>query len=62
MFKDYLILLRIPQWIKNTFLFVPLLFSLNLFELSFLGKTIAGFFIFCLTSSIVYIINDINDI
>ena len=62
MLKNYLKLIRIPQWIKNTFLFVPLLFSLNLFEVSFLGKTIAGFFIFCFTSSIVYIINDINDL
>jgi 4-hydroxybenzoate polyprenyltransferase len=62
MLKDYLRLIRIPQWIKNTFLFVPLLFSLNLFEFSFLGKTIAGFFIFCFTSSIVYIVNDINDV
>jgi 4-hydroxybenzoate polyprenyltransferase len=62
MLKDYIKLIRIPQWIKNTFLFVPLLFSLNLFEFSFLGKTIAGFFIFCFTSSIVYVINDITDI
>jgi len=62
MIKDYLRLIRVPQWIKNTFIFVPLLFSLNLFEFSFLSKTIAGFFIFCLTSSIVYVINDISDI
>ena len=57
MLKDYIRLVRMPQWIKNTFLFVPLLFSLN-----FLEKTIAGFLIFCLTSSIVYIVNDISDI
>lgn len=62
MLKNYLRLIRIPQWIKNTFLFVPLLFSLNLFEFNFLIKTFAGFFIFCFTSSIVYIINDMNDI
>jgi 4-hydroxybenzoate polyprenyltransferase len=62
MLKKYITLLRVPQWIKNTIIFVPLLFSHNLFELHFLNKTIVGFFIFCLTSSIVYIINDINDI
>ena len=62
MLKDYIRLIRVPQWIKNTFLFVPLLFSLNLFEIDFLEKTIAGFLIFCLTSGIVYIVNDISDI
>lgn len=62
MLKDYIRLVRVPQWIKNTFIFVPLLFSLNLFEIDFLEKTIAGFIIFCLTSSIVYIVNDISDI
>ena len=62
MFKNYFFLFRIPQWIKNSFVFVPLLFSINLFNPDFLITTIAAFIVFCLTSSAIYIINDINDI
>jgi 4-hydroxybenzoate polyprenyltransferase len=62
MFKNYFTLLRIPQWVKNFFVFVPLLFSLNLFKSNYFIKTFEGFFIFCLASSIIYIINDIGDI
>lgn len=47
---------------KNSFVFVPLLFSLNLFHTDLLLTTFAAFGLFCLTSSIIYIINDINDI
>ncbi|MGE5805619.1 MAG: decaprenyl-phosphate phosphoribosyltransferase [Ignavibacteria bacterium] len=62
MVKQYLILFRIPQWIKNLFVFVPLIFSQNLFKEDYFLKTLHGFLLFCLTSSIVYIINDIIDI
>ncbi|HVO73535.1 MAG TPA: decaprenyl-phosphate phosphoribosyltransferase [Ignavibacteriaceae bacterium] len=62
MLKQYLILFRIPQWIKNLFVFVPLIFSQNLFNSHYLLKTLHGFLLFCLTSSVVYIINDIIDI
>src|SRR3970282_736925 len=62
MIKYYFTLFRIPQWIKNSFVFVPLIFSLNLFDASLLLTTFAAFAVFCLTSSIIYIINDISDI
>jgi 4-hydroxybenzoate polyprenyltransferase len=61
MFIQVLKLIRVPQWIKNFFVFVPLVFSLNLFRLDYVLSTLLGFIIFCLTSSIVYIINDIID-
>jgi len=61
MLKNYLKLLRIPQWIKNFFVFVPLVFSRQLFNLHGLVEVLHGFILFCLTSSIVYIINDIID-
>lgn len=61
-FKDYFLLLRIPQWIKNLFVFVPLLFARELFNEELFSRVLLGFFAFCLTSSIVYIINDIFDI
>lgn len=62
MIKNYFHLLRVPQWIKNLFVFVPLLFSLHFFEADYFVQTLKGFFIFCLASSFIYIINDIIDI
>ena len=62
MIKKYLELLRIPQWIKNLFVFVPLLFSLHLFDKEYLFTTLFAFFLFSLASSFVYIVNDIIDI
>lgn len=62
MFIQVLKLIRIPQWIKNLFVFVPLVFSLNLFRSDYLLTSLLGFAAFCLTSSIIYIINDIADV
>ncbi len=39
-----------------------LIFSQNLFKEDYFLKTLHGFLLFCLTSSVVYIINDIIDI
>ncbi len=61
MFTQVLKLIRVPQWIKNLFVFVPLVFSLNLFHREYFLSSLLGFIIFCLTSSIVYIVNDIID-
>jgi len=62
MIKNYFKLLRIPQWIKNFFVLVPLIFSKQLFNVSSFKDASLGFFLFCLVASIVYIINDIIDI
>ena len=62
MLKEYFLLLRIPQWIKNLFVFVPLLFSMNLFDGAYFLTVFKGFIVFCLSSSLIYIINDIIDI
>ena len=62
MIKNYFKLLRIPQWIKNFFVFIPLVFSHHLFEKDFFLVALSGFVLFCLTSSLVYIINDIIDL
>ncbi|GAB4300829.1 MAG: decaprenyl-phosphate phosphoribosyltransferase [Ignavibacteriaceae bacterium] len=61
MIAEYLKLFRVNQWIKNSFVFVPLVFSQNLFNKTLFFPTLYGFIIFCLTSSVVYIINDIID-
>ncbi len=58
----YLKLLRVEQWIKNLFVFVPLFFSGNITNLDLLGKSIFAFVIFSLIASAVYIVNDYSDI
>ncbi len=55
-------LIRPKQWIKNFFVFAPLLFSRHIFQPEFLIPSLAAFFIFSLASSAVYIINDIMDV
>ncbi len=55
-------LARPKQWVKNFFVFAPLLFSRHVFDLHFLIASIEAFFIFSLASSSVYIINDILDV
>lgn len=62
MIKDYLKLIRVPQWIKNFFVFVPLLFSLHLFDKDYLILSLKAFIVFSLASSFVYVVNDIIDI
>lgn len=54
--------MRLKQWLKNGFIFVPLLFDVKLDQLSPLLNTVAGFFLFSLVSSTVYLINDLADI
>ncbi len=59
---NYIKLVRVPQWIKNFFVFVPLLFSRHIFDKDFILNASIAFLIFCLVTSIVYIFNDIVDI
>lgn len=62
--KALLQTMRPRQWMKNTVLFAALVFDRQLSpsNLPAVARTIAGFFIFCLLSGIVYIINDLVDI
>lgn len=60
--KKYFKLLRVEQWVKNLFVFVPLFFSGNITNLDLLNKSIFAFIIFSLAASVVYILNDYNDI
>ena len=54
--------LRPQQWIKNLFIFAPLIFSQNILNLSLLLKTSAAFGLFCMISGSCYILNDLQDI
>jgi decaprenyl-phosphate phosphoribosyltransferase len=60
--KKYVKLLRMEQWVKNLFVFVPLFFSGNIKNPDLLTKSIFAFIIFSLAASVVYILNDYNDI
>jgi 4-hydroxybenzoate polyprenyltransferase len=62
MMIKYLQLVRVHQWIKNVFVFVPLLFSLHLFDRDYFITTLLAFFVFCIASSAIYVINDLVDI
>lgn len=55
-------LLRIKSWVKNFFVFVPLIFSKQLLFKSEFITVLIGFLIFSLASSVIYIFNDIKDI
>ncbi len=54
-------LIRPKQWLKNVFVFAPLVFSRGLFTGSFLNALLA-FVAFSLTASAVYIVNDMADV
>ncbi|HAA90631.1 MAG: Prenyltransferase UbiA [Thermoanaerobacterales bacterium 50_218] len=58
---DYWKLLRPKQWVKNVFIFAPLIYSRNFFNPSLLGLAFAAFIFFSLLSSGVYVFNDICD-
>jgi len=57
----YLKLLRVQQWYKNLVIFIPLIFSRNLFNLNLFLIELLGFLALCLMSSCNYIINDVLD-
>lgn len=60
--RDLLRLLRPRQWIKNLAIFAAITFNGELFTLSVVEAVIAGFFVFCMMSSAIYVINDLFDI
>lgn len=55
-------LVRPKQWVKNLFVFAPILFAGKLMDFPMLYINILAFFAFCFISSSVYILNDIYDV
>ena len=53
--------MRPKQWVKNVFVFAPLVFDEKLLNPNYLARTVAGFILLCLISGTVYIINDLVD-
>ena len=62
MIKAILKIMRPRQWVKNVIVFFALVFDKQLFQLEPALRTLAGFALFSLISSAVYIFNDISDI
>ena len=62
MLKALIKAMRPRQWTKNGFVFFALIFDKQLFSLEPFLRTLVGFFLFCLISSAVYLLNDISDI
>ena len=54
-------LLRPEQWLKNFFIFAPLIFSKHLFMGDYVWTAAQAFLVFSLLSSTVYVFNDIAD-
>jgi len=54
--------MRPRQWTKNIFVLAALVFDLKLREPTAIANSLAGLILFCLLSSVVYILNDIFDV
>jgi 4-hydroxybenzoate polyprenyltransferase len=57
----WLRLLRPKQWVKNTFVLAPLLFSGKALDGGSVLRALAAFVLFCLIASAVYAFNDVVD-
>lgn len=58
---EYIRLLRTEQWIKNIFVFLPMMFGGKLLDLSAWLTCLLAWFIFSLTASSIYCLNDSFD-
>lgn len=58
----FLELIRPKQWVKNLFVFAPILFAGKLLDFPMLMTNILAFVAFCTVSSSVYVLNDIVDV
>ena len=60
--SPYIHQMRPRQWAKNAFIFAPLFFDRQLFQMRSLLLTIGGFFTLCILCSGVYVLNDLVDV
>ena len=54
-------LMRPRQWIKNSFVFAPLIFSGKFHEADAIGQALLAAVLFCVAASAAYVVNDIRD-
>ncbi len=62
LFKSLIKLIRPAQWIKNFFIFAPLIFGGELLEINSLLAGIIVFFSYSFAASSIYCFNDIHDV
>lgn len=55
-------ILRPHQWVKNTFIFIPLFFGGSLFDMADWTSSLVAFVAFSFAASAIYSINDIVDV
>lgn len=60
--KNYLKLMRVKHYVKNMLIVLPIIFGQQLLNVSSLIIVLIGFVSFSLATSVIYIINDINDV
>lgn len=58
---QYIKLARVPHWIKNVVVLLPVIFALKMGNLSAWGYAATAAAAFCFASSFAYILNDIKD-
>ena len=58
----YIKLLRVKQYVKNLFIFLPLIFGMQIFNLKAFTNVTVGAILFSFACSVIYILNDIKDI
>ena len=61
-FVSYMKLMRVKHWVKNFLVFLPLIFSGELFSSKNTHIVVVGFFVFSFMASSIYILNDIKDV
>lgn len=59
--KVYAQLVRSYQWVKNLVVFAAIIFSGKLFDADLFARSMFAFIIFCMLSSVSYIVNDVID-
>lgn len=61
MLKNFLLLIRPHQWLKNLFIFLPLFFDQHLLDVGYLLPAAVAFVAYCFAASSIYCFNDIYD-
>jgi len=59
--KTFLHLLRPHQYVKNGFIWLPVVFGYRIFDAGAVLRTLLAFAAFCMMSSAIYVINDFQD-
>ena len=62
MIRGLITLLRPRDWVKNSFVLAPLVFSRSLFDAAAVRDALLVALLFCAASSAIYILNDLHDV